>query len=125
MRFILLVKSTRDFEAGRFADDQKMSELANWTEQLIKAGARSDADRLHPSSKGTRVRYANGRVQVTDGPCAESKELIAGYCLIQANSLDEAVGWAKRVPFEEGEIEVRTVHELIDVSADPPARRPG
>src|SRR5262245_54977529 len=125
MRFMLLVRATEDFEAGRLPDEKKMSEMADWTEELIKAGARIDADRLHPSSKGTRVRYAKGRVQVTDGPFAESKELIAGYCLIQANSLDEAVGWAKRVPFEEGEIEVRTVHELIDVPADPPARRPG
>jgi len=125
MRFMLLVKATKDFEAGRFADEKLMSDLADWTEQLIKAGARLGADRLHPSSKGTRVRYAKGRVQVTDGPFAESKEVVAGYCLIQANSLDEAVAWAKRVPFEEGEIEVRPLHELIEVSTEPPARRPG
>jgi len=125
MRFLLLVKATKDFEAGRPLDETTMSKMADWTEQLIKAGARIGADRLHPSSKATRVRYAKGQVRVTDGPFAESKELIAGYCLIQANSLNEAVGWAKRVPFEEGEIEVRPVHELIDVPADPPAGRPG
>jgi hypothetical protein len=125
MRFILLVKAPKDFEAGRPPDEQTMSKMADWTEALIKAGARLGADRLHPSSKGTRVRYSKGKLQVIDGPFAESKELIAGYCLIQANSLDEAVGWAKRVPFEEGEIEVRPVHELIEVPADPPAKRPG
>jgi len=125
MRFMLLVRATEDFEAGRLPDEKKMSEMADWTEELIKSGARIGANRLHPSSKGTRVRYAKGRVQVTDGPFAESKELIAGYCLIQAKSLDEAVAWAKSVPFEEGEIEVRPLNELIDVPADPPDRRPG
>jgi hypothetical protein len=125
MRFLLLVKATKDFESGRLPDEKMMSEMATWTEELIKAGARIATDRLHPSTKGTRVRYANGRVQVTDGPFAESKELIAGYCLIQATSLDEAVGWAKRVPFQEGEIEVRPLHELIEVSTEPPAKRPG
>jgi hypothetical protein len=125
MRFILLAKATKDFESGQLPDEKKMSEIANWTEALVKAGARIGADRLHPSSKGTRIRYARGRVQVIDGPFAESKELIAGYCLIQAQSLDEAVAWAKRVPFEEGEVEVRPLHELIDVPADLPAQTHG
>jgi len=125
MRFMLLVKATKDFESGRQPDEKMMSDMANWTEELIKAGARIATDRLHPSSKGARVRYAKGQVQVTDGPFAESKELIAGYCLIQTSSLAEAVGWAKRVPFQEGEIEVRPLHELIEVSSDPPATRPG
>src|SRR6476620_11789645 len=106
MRFILLAKATRDFELGVLPDERKMTEIANWNEALINAGARIASDRLHPSAKGTRVRYARGRAQVTDGPFAESKELIAGYCLIQAQSLEEAVAWAKRVPFEEGEVEV-------------------
>jgi hypothetical protein len=115
MRFILLVKAPKDFEAGRPLDEETMSKMADWTEALIKAGARIGADRLHPSSKGTRVRYSRGKFQVIDGPFAESKELIAGYCLIRANSRDEAVEWAKRVPFEEGEIEVRPVLESEDL----------
>ena len=119
MRFILLVKSTKDFEAGRFPDETIGSEIAQWSEDLTRAGARLGSNRLHPSSKGTRVRYARGRFQVTDGPFAESKELIAGYCMIRASSLDEAVAWAKRVPFEEGEIEVRPLLELSDIPVNP------
>src|SRR5262249_27590394 len=125
MRFILLVKATRDFEAGRLPDEKMMSDLANWTEELIKAGARMGPDRRHPSSKGTRIRYARGRFQVTDGPFAESKELIAGYCLIRAKSLDEAVAWAKRVPFQEGEVEVRPLYELTLFPGDPAEQADG
>ena len=143
MRFMMLVKATRDFEAGVWPDEKLLSEMASWTEELVKAGARLDSGRLQPSSAGVRVRYANGKLTVTDGPFAESKELIAGFCLIQAQSREEAIAWAKRVPFQEGEIELRPLYELFDFPVDaaekpagwrekeeqiraaPPARKPG
>jgi hypothetical protein len=143
MRFMMLVKATKDFEAGVWPDEKLLSEMAKWTEELVKAGARLDTGRLQPSSQGARVRYANGKFTVTDGPFAETKELIAGFCLIQAKSLDEAIEWTKRVPFEQGEIELRQLYELFDFPvgaaekpdgwreqeerfrAAPPARKPG
>jgi hypothetical protein len=143
MRFMMLVKATKDFEAGVWPDEKLLSEMAKWTEELVKAGARLESGRLQPSSKGVRVRYANGKFMVTDGPFAESKELIAGFCLIQAKSREEAIEWVKRVPFQEGEIELRPLYELFDFPVDnaekpdgwrekeeqfraaPPARKPG
>jgi hypothetical protein len=143
MRYMMLVKATKDFEAGVLPDEKLLSEMANWTEELVKAGARLESGRLQPSSQGARVRYANGKFTVTDGPFAESKELIAGFCLIQVKSLDEAIEWTKRVPFQEGEIELRPLYELFDFPVDaaekpegwrekeeqlraaPPARKPG
>jgi hypothetical protein len=140
---MMLVKATRDFEAGVWPDEKLLSEMASWTEELVKAGARLESGRLQPSSAGVRVRYANGKLTVTDGPFAESKELIAGFCLIQAQSREEAIAWAKRVPFQEGEIELRPLYELFDFPVDaaekpdgwrekeeqiraaPPARKPG
>ena len=83
MRFMLIVKATKDFEAGVWPDEKLLSEMANWTEEIVKAGARLDSGRLQPSSTGVRVRYANGKFLVTDGPFAETKELIAGFCLIR------------------------------------------
>jgi hypothetical protein len=143
MRFMMLVKATKDFEAGVWPDEKLLSEMANWTEELVKAGARLDTGRLQPSSQGARVRYANGKFTMTDGPFAELKELIAGFCLIDVKSREEAIEWAKRVPFQEGEIELRPLYELFDFPVDaaekpdgwrekeeqfrtaPPARRPG
>ena len=143
MRFMMLVKATKDFEAGVWPDEKLLSEMANWTEELVKAGARLETGRLQPSSHGVRVRYANGKFTMTDGPFAETKELIAGFCMIQVKSLDEAIEWTRRLPFQEGEIELRPLYELFDfpvdaaekpdgwrdkeeqVRAAPPARRPG
>jgi len=140
---MMLVKATKDFEAGVWPDKKLLSEMATWTEELVRAGARLEGGRLQPSSQGVRVRYANGKLTLTDGPFAETKELIAGFCLIQAKSLDEAIAWTKRVPFQEGEIELRPLYELFDFPVDaaekpagwrekeeqlraaPPARKPG
>jgi hypothetical protein len=118
MRFMMLVKATKDFEAGVLPDEKILSELAKYTEELAKAGALLACERLQASSKGARVRYANGKFMVTDGPFAESKELIAGFCLIQAKSREEAIEWAKRIPFQEGEVEVRPLFELFDFPVD-------
>ena len=119
MRFMMLVKATKDYEAGVWPDEKLLSEMAQWTEELVKAGARLEGGRLQPSSEGVRVRYADGKFTVTDGPFAETKELIAGFCLIQAKSLDEAIAWTKRVPFQEGEIELRPLYELFDFPVVP------
>ena len=142
MRFMMLVKATKDFEAGVWPDEKLLSEMARWTAELVKAGARLEGGRLQPSSQGARVHY-DGKFTVTDGPFAESKELIAGFCLIQAKSLGEAIEWTRRVPFQEGEIELRPLYELFDFPVDaaekpdgwrdkeeqlraaPPARKPG
>jgi hypothetical protein len=143
MRFMMLVKATKDFEAGVWPDEQLLSAMANWTEELVKAGARLESGRLQPSAQGMRVGYADGKFTMTDGPFAETKELIAGFCLIQAKSLDEAIEWTRRVPLQDGEIELRPLYELFDFPVDaaekpdgwrekeeqfraaPPARRPG
>jgi hypothetical protein len=125
MRFMMLVKATKDFEAGVWPDEKLLSEMANWTEDLVKAGARLETGRLQPSSQGVRVRYANGKFLVTDGPFAETKELIAGFCLIQVKSREEAIEWTKRVPFQEGEIELRPLYELFDFPVDPAEKHDG
>jgi hypothetical protein len=125
MRFMMLVKGNKDYEAGVWPDEKLQSELAKWTEELVKAGARLDGGRLQPSSSGARVRYASGKFTVTDGPFLETKELIAGFCLIQAKSLDEAIEWTKRVPFQEAEIELRPLFELSDFPVDPAEKPEG
>ena len=125
MRFMMLVKASKDFEAGVLPDEKMLSEMAKYTEELVKAGALLACERLQPSSKGVRVHYANGKFTVTDGPFAETKELIAGFCMIQAKSRDEAIEWAKRVPFQEGEVEVRPLFELTDFPVDPAEKPDG
>ena len=125
MRYMLLVKATKDDEAGVLPDEKTLSEMAKYTEELVMAGALLAADRLQPSSNGVRVRYAKGEFTVTDGPFAETKELIAGFCVIQVKSRDEAIEWAKRVPFQEGEVEVRPLFELTDFPVDPAEKADG
>src|SRR5438105_9362225 len=105
MRFILLVKASKGYEAGVWPDEKTLSQMDAYKKELVKAGARLAGERLQPSSKGARVRYANGKFTVIDGPFAETKELIAGFCLIQAESRDEAIAWAKRVTLQQGEVE--------------------
>jgi hypothetical protein len=125
MRFMMLVKANKDYEAGLWPDEKLLSEMANWSEELVKAGARLEGGRLQPSSQGVRVRYADGKFTVTDGPFAETKELVAGFCLIQVESLDEAIAWTKRVPLQEGEIELRPLYELFDFPVDPAEKPDG
>jgi hypothetical protein len=119
MRYMMLVKSTKDYEAGVWPDEKLQAELNKWTEELVKAGARLEGGRLQPSSQGARVHYAKGKFAVVDGPFAETKELIAGFCMIEAKSRDEAIAWAKRIPFQDGEVEVRPLFELTDFPVDP------
>ncbi len=123
MRFMIIVKATRDSEAGLMpqgeAGERLMAQMAQYHEELAKAGALLDASGLQPSSKGWRVRYSGDKRQVVDGPFAESKELIAGYTLIQVQSREEALEWSRRFPNpvgegREAEIEVRQLFELDD-----------
>lgn len=120
MRYMIMVKATATTEAGILPEDGAlMSAMADYHEQLAKAGVLLDASGLKPSAKGWRVRYAGGRRTVIDGPFTESKELIAGYTLIQVHSREEALEWTRRFPApmgeaEDAEIEVRELYELDD-----------
>jgi hypothetical protein len=114
MRFMMIVKANKDSEAGVLPTEKQLAEMAKYNEGLVKAGVLLAGEGLQASSKGARVRFSGAKRTVIDGPFTETKELIAGFWLIQANSKDEAIEWAKRVPFEDGEIEVRQVFELED-----------
>ncbi len=119
MRFMIIVKATRDSEAGAMPAERLIAEMATYHEELQKAGVLLDASGLKPSSKGWRVKYSGAKRRVIDGPFTEAKELIAGYTLIQVKSREEAMEWARRFPNPagdgtEGEIEVRQLFELED-----------
>lgn len=118
MRFIAMVRATGASEAGEMPSEKLLTEMTRFNEELVKAGVMLAGEGLHPSSKGARVRYEGDQRTVIDGPFAETKELIAGFWLLQLGSLDEAVEWMKRAPnpFEGGasEIEIRRVFEAED-----------
>jgi hypothetical protein len=114
MRFMMIVKATKESEAGTMPTEKQLADMAKYNEQLVKAGVMLAGEGLQASSKGARVRYSGTKRTVIDGPFTETKELIAGFWLIQARSKEEAIEWAKRVPFEEGEVEIRQVFELED-----------
>ena len=114
MRFMMIVKATKESEAGVMPDEKVLAEMGTYNEELAKAGVMLDGAGLHPSSKGVRIKYTGAKRTVVDGPFAETKELIAGYWLIQVKSKEEAIEWARRVPFQEGELEVRQLFELED-----------
>src|SRR5512134_1876537 len=98
MRFMIIVKATQDSEAGVMPEEKLIAEMANYHEELAKAGALLDASGLQSSSKGWRIRYSGDKRTFIDGPFAETKELVAGYTLIQAKSREEAIEWTKRFP---------------------------
>ena len=119
MRFMIMVKANKDSEAGVLPSEELIARMTNYHEELVKAGVLLDASGLQPTSKGWRVKYSAGKPSVIDGPFAESKELIAGYTLIRANSRQEALEWTRRFPSPfgenaDGEIEVRQLYELDD-----------
>ena len=120
MRFMVLIKANEDYEAGRLPDEQHFADLTRFNEELAKAGVMLAVDGLHPSSKGTRVRYSKGKRTTTDGPFTETKELIAGYWLWQVNSKEEALEWLARAPLDETEVELRQVFEPHDLGVDLP-----
>ena len=117
MRFMIIVKATKDSEAGRMPEESLIASMAAYHEELAKAGVLLDANGLQPSSRGFRIRYEGSKRRVIDGPFAETKELIAGYTIIQVKSREEALEWARRFPNphdEDGEIEIRQLFELED-----------
>jgi hypothetical protein len=128
MRFIILVKASRESEAGAMPDEPLIAAMADYHEQLAKAGVLLDASGLQASSKGWRIRYAGGKRTVIDGPFTESKELVAGYTIIQVRSREEALEWTRRFPAPHGdgveaEIEVRQMFEIDNFAPSESAER--
>jgi hypothetical protein len=126
MKFMLFVKGNEKSEAGVMPDEKILGAMAGFNEELTKAGVLLDIAGLQPSSKAVRVRHARGKTTVIDGPFTETKELVAGYWLIQVKSKEEAIEWAKRAPFHmqdatngEAEVEVRQLFELEDFAPGP------
>jgi hypothetical protein len=114
MRVMVLVKASPESEAGEMPGTEMLSPMTDFNEELVKAGVMLAGEGLHPSSKGARVAFSGTERKVIDGPFAETKELVAGYWVWQVKSLDEAVEWLKRAPFQEGEVEIRPVFEADD-----------
>jgi hypothetical protein len=116
-RFLVMVKATEDSEAGVMPSEELLAAMGAYNEELVKAGVMLAGEGLHPSSKGARVRFAGADRSVIDGPFAETKELVAGFWLMQAKSLDEAIEWVKRCPNPmegESQIEIRQIFEMED-----------
>jgi hypothetical protein len=121
MRFMVIVKATKDSEAGVMPSEQLLSEMGKFNEELANAGVLLAGEGLHPSSKGARVKFSGAKRTVVDGPFAETKELIAGYWLWKVKSIHEAIDWVKRCPNPmpgESEIEIRQVFEAEDFGAE-------
>ncbi len=115
MRVIVLVKANKDSEGGMMPSPKLLAEMGKFNQELIQAGVMLAGDGLHPSSKGKRVRFSGEKRTVIDGPFTETKDLVAGYWIWQVRSLDEAVEWLKRAPFDrESEVEIRPVFEAAD-----------
>jgi uncharacterized glyoxalase superfamily protein PhnB len=118
MRFMVIVKASKESEAGVMPSTELLAAMGKYNEELVKAGVMLAGEGLHPSSKGLRIRFSGKQRAVTDGPCAETKELIAGFWLWQVRSREEAVEWLKRAPFDGGaEVELRPVFEAEDFGA--------
>ena len=122
MRFMIIVKASKDSEAGKMPSEELLAAMGKYNEELVKAGIMLAGEGLHPSSKGARVRFAGERRLVTDGPFTETKELVAGFWLWQVKSKEEAIEWVKRcpnpMPGTEAEIEIRQVFEAEDFGAE-------
>jgi hypothetical protein len=119
---MVIIKATKNSEAGVMPGEKLLAEMGQFNEELVKAGVMLAGEGLHPSRRGKRVRFADGRRTVVDGPFAETKELIAGFWLWQVKSMDEAIDWVRRcpdpMPGEESEIEIRPVFEAADFGAE-------
>jgi len=114
MKFMLIVKANADTEAGVMPTEQELLEMGRFNEELVNAGVMLAGEGLHPSSNGVRIAYAGDRRTVIDGPFSETKELIAGFWMIQAKSREEAIEWMKRAPFRDGQVEIRQVFDAAD-----------
>ena len=121
MKFMIMVKATKDSEAGVMPSEKLLAEMGKFNEELVKAGVMLAGEGLHPSSKGARVRFSGAKRSVIDGPFAETKELVAGFWIWQVKSKEEAIEWVKRCPNPmpgESEIEIRQVFEAEDFGAE-------
>ncbi|MEO7324920.1 MAG: YciI family protein [Dokdonella sp.] len=121
MRFMVMVKATKESEAGVMPSEQMLSDMGKFNEELVKAGVMLAGEGLHPSAKGVRVRFSGSKRTVMDGPFTETKELVAGFWLWQVRSREEAIEWVKRCPNPmegESEIEIRQVFEAEDFGAE-------
>ena len=121
MRFMIIIKADADFEAGGMPSERLLAEFGKYNEELLRAGVLLACEGLHPSSNGARVKISGTKRTVVDGPFTETKELIAGFWLIQVTSKEEAIEWAKRIPNPEGvdaEVEIRRVFEAEDFGAE-------
>ena len=120
MRFMIIVKATPESETGALPTQEQLEEMGRYNEEMVKAGVLLAGEGLHPSSTGKRVRFDGGSRTVIDGPFAETKELVAGFWLIQTRNQDEALEWVKRIPFRDGEVEIRRVFETEDFAPSDP-----
>lgn len=111
MRFLVMVKSSPEVESGQMPTTEELAEMGNYNDELVKAGVMLSGEGLHPSSEGVRIDYSGDKPTVIDGPFAEAKELVAGFWMIQTQSLEEAVDWMKKAPFRSGHVEIRQVFE--------------
>jgi hypothetical protein len=119
MRVLVLVKASEQSEAGEMPTQDLVERMGKFNEEIVKAGVMLAADGLHPSSKGKRVRFSGADREIIDGPFAETKELVAGFWIWQVRSMDEAVEWLKRAPFDGGaEIELRPIFEMEEFGAE-------
>src|SRR5258705_3341774 len=118
MRVMVIVKADKQSEAGALPNKEMLTEMGKFNEQLAKAVVMLAGEGLHPSSKGVRVRFSGDKKSVIDGPFSETKELIAGFWLWQVKSMDEAIEWLKRAPFQGTEVEIRRVFETDDFGAE-------
>ena len=121
MRVMVMVKATKESEAGEMPSTELLTALGNFNEELVKAGVMLAGEGLHPSAKGKRVQFSGSRRSVVDGPFAETKEVVAGFWLWQVKSMEEAVEWVKRCPNpmqSDSEIEIRPLFELDDFGAE-------
>jgi hypothetical protein len=121
---MVIIKANAESEAGVMPSEKLLTDMGKFNEELVNAGLMLDGEGLHPSSKAKRVRFSGGNRIVTDGPFAETRELIAGYWIWKVNSMDEAVEWVKRIPFDpdsvegDGEVEIRPIFEAEDFGAE-------
>ncbi|MEO8187828.1 MAG: YciI family protein [Burkholderiaceae bacterium] len=118
MKFLVIVKATPESEAGVMPSKQELTDMGKFNEELVKAGVMLAGEGLHPTSRGKRIRFSGNKRTVVDGPFTETKELIAGFWMWQLRSMEEAVEWIKRSPFNDGEVELRPVFEAEDFGAE-------
>ena len=115
MRFMVIVKANEDTENGVLPTEQQLAEMGAYNEELVKAGVMLAGEGLHPSSKGARVRFdGDGNTTVVDGPFAETKELVAGFWILEVSSREEVIQWVRKAPFRDAEVEIRKVAEAED-----------